>query len=100
EGAPVSPWHDRRVRLAANYAIDRQALNDAETLGASILTGSLVPRAFEFALPREPYPYDPAKAKQLLAEAGYPNGFEAGHLTPVPPYFHIAHPIVTYLAPA
>jgi ABC-type oligopeptide transport system substrate-binding subunit len=35
----------------------------AETLGASKPTGSMVPRAFEFALPFEPYPYDPAKAK-------------------------------------
>ena len=40
---PKSPWHDRRVRLAANYAIDRQALSDAETLGASKPTGQ--PRA-------------------------------------------------------
>ena len=95
--APTSPWHDPRVRLAANYAIDRQALNDAETLGASILTGSLVPRAFEFALPRDPYPYEPAKAKQLLAEAGYPHGFEAGDLTPVPPYFDMGEAIVNYL---
>jgi len=72
------------VRLAANYAINRQELNEAETLGASKLTGSMVPRAFEFALPFEPYPYDPAKAKQLLAEAGYPNGFDAGDLTQRP----------------
>jgi peptide/nickel transport system substrate-binding protein len=73
---PKSPWHDRRVRLAANYAIDRQALSEAETLGASKPAGNHVPPTFEFALPIEPYPYDPAKAKQLLAEAGYPNGFE------------------------
>jgi ABC-type transport system substrate-binding protein len=58
------------VRLAANYAIDRQALSDAETLGASSPRGNHVPRTFEFALPIEPYPYDPARAKQLLAEAG------------------------------
>ena len=94
---PKSPWHDKRVRLAANYAINRQELTEAETLGASKPTGSMVPRAFEFALPFEPYPYDPAKAKQLLAEAGYPNGFDAGDLTIVPPYFDMGDAIVNYL---
>ena len=85
------------MRLAANYAINRQELTEAETLGASKLTGSMVPRAFEFALPFEPYPYDPAKAKQLLAEAGYPNGFDAGDLTLAPPYFDMGESIVNYL---
>ena len=94
---PKSPWHDRRVRLAANYAIDRQTLNEAETLGASKLTGAVVPRNFEFALPLEPYPYDPARAKQLLAEAGYPNGFDAGELHQIPPYFSMGEAIINYL---
>jgi peptide/nickel transport system substrate-binding protein len=93
---PKSPWADRRVRLAANYAIDRQALSDAETLGASRPAGNHVPRTFEFALPLEPYPYDPAKAKQLLAEAGYPGGFEAGELHQLPPYFSLGEAIVNY----
>jgi peptide/nickel transport system substrate-binding protein len=93
---PKSPWHDRRVRLAANYAIDRQALSEAETLGASKPAGNHVPRTFEFALPIEPYPYDPAKAKQLLAEAGYPNGFDAGELHQLPPYFSLGEAIVNY----
>ena len=93
---PKSPWADRRVRLAANYAIDRQALSDAETLGASKPAGNHVPRTFEFALPIEPYPYDPAKAKQLLAEAGYPNGFDAGELHQLPPYFSLGEAIVGY----
>ncbi len=94
---PKSPWHDRRVRLAANYAIDRRALSDAETLGASKPAGSFIPRTFEFALPIEPYPYDPARARQLLAEAGYPNGFEAGELHQLPPYFSLGEAILGYL---
>src|SRR5882762_1644475 len=94
---PKSPWADQRVRLAANYAIDRRALSEAETLGASKPVGSIVPRTFEFALPIEPYPYDPGKAKQLLAEAGYPNGFDAGELHQLPPYFSMGESIMGYL---
>ena len=97
---PKSPWNDRRVRLAANYAIDRQALSEAETLGASKPAGNHVPRTFEFALPIEPYPYDPAKARQLLAEAGYPNGFDAGELHQLPPYFSLGEAIVSYFRPS
>jgi peptide/nickel transport system substrate-binding protein len=83
---PKSPWHDRRVRLAANHAVDRQAVNQAETLGFSRLTGSMIPRVFQFASTVEPPAYDPARAKKLLAEAGYPNGFDAGEFYPFPPY--------------
>ena len=94
---PKSPWADRRVRLAANYAIDRQALSDAETLGASKPAGNHVPRTFEFALPLDPHPYDPARAKKLLAEAGLPNGFDGGDLHPWPPYTSTAEAVGTYL---
>src|SRR6266404_3277544 len=83
---PQSPWHDRRVRLAANLAIDKQGINEAERLGYSRLTGSIIPSIMEFALRVEPYPYDRAQAKRLLTEAGYPNGFDAGDLTPLPPF--------------
>jgi peptide/nickel transport system substrate-binding protein len=93
---PKSPWADKRVRQAANYAIDRQALSDAETLGASRPAGNHVPRTFEFALPLDPYPYDPARAKKLLAEAGFPNGFDAGELHQLPPYFSLGEAIVNY----
>jgi peptide/nickel transport system substrate-binding protein len=94
---PKSPWADKRVRLAASYAIDRARLSEAETLGASKPTGSIVPRSFEFALPIEPHPYNAARAKQLLAEAGYPNGFDAGELHVTPPYFARGEAIVSYL---
>jgi peptide/nickel transport system substrate-binding protein len=75
---PASPWHDKRVRLAANHAINRQALNEAETLGYSKLLGGIIPETYEFALPLEPYGYDPQKSKALLTAAGYPRGFDAG----------------------
>src|SRR6266567_1163286 len=78
---PKSPWYDRRVRLAANHAINRQAINESETLGHSVPTGSIIPRKFDGALPLEPYAYDLKKAKQLLTEAGYPHGLDAGDCT-------------------
>jgi peptide/nickel transport system substrate-binding protein len=78
---PASPWSDKRVRLAANHAINRRTINEAETLGHSIPTGNIIPRKFDGALALEPYSYDPKKAKQLLSEAGYANGFEAGDCT-------------------
>src|SRR5437667_10754989 len=94
---PKSPWYDRRVRLAATMAVDKQALNEAERLGFSRLTGSIVPSAMEFALRVEPYPYDPTHAKRLLAEAGYPNGFDAGEITPLPPFVTMGESVASYL---
>jgi peptide/nickel transport system substrate-binding protein len=94
---PKSPWHDRRVRLAASHALDRRALSEAETLGASRPNGNLIPRTFQYALPLDPHPYDPAKAKQLLAEAGYPGGFDAGDLYPWPPYTAFSEAVANYL---
>jgi peptide/nickel transport system substrate-binding protein len=94
---PKSPWHDRRVRLAASLAIDRKAINEAEALGFSGLTGNIVPRHMELALPLEPHPYDPKRAKQLLTEAGYANGFDGGEISPNPPYFSMAEAAANYM---
>ena len=94
---PKSPWHDQRVRMAAGLSIDRKALNQAEMLGMGRLTGAFVPSTFDFALKLEPTPYDPKRAKQLMVEAGYPNGFDAGALTPLPPYASLAEAVGGYL---
>ena len=95
---PKSPWADRRVRLAANLAIDRQAVNQAETLGLSKVTASIIPQNFEFSWQAPHYPFDPKRAKQLLAEAGYPNGFDAGTITADMANATFAEAVVTYFA--
>jgi peptide/nickel transport system substrate-binding protein len=94
---PKSPWHDRRVRLAASHAIDRQAINQAEMLGMGKPTGGFVPPEFDFALRVEAPAFDPSRAKQLLAEAGHPNGFDAGDLTPLPPYTTLGETVSSML---
>ena len=75
---PKSPWHDQRVRLAARLAIDHKTINQALTLGHSKVTGSIIPENFEYYWQPPTPTYDPAEARQLLAEAGYPRGFDAG----------------------
>ncbi len=81
---PKSPWHDKRLRLAVNYALDREGINKAACLGFCPPAGVIVPRVMDFALQAKPLPYDPEKAKQLLAEAGYPNGIDAGEFPAIP----------------
>jgi peptide/nickel transport system substrate-binding protein len=92
-----SPWHDSRVRKAASLAIDRAGLNDALTLGFSKITGSLIPQSFEMFWQPPPAVYDPAKAKQLLAEAGYSGGFNAGELYCDSSYANLGEAVVNNL---
>jgi peptide/nickel transport system substrate-binding protein len=94
---PKSPWHDQRLRLAVNYALDRQAINEAGCLGFCPPAGVIVPRVMDFALQVEPLPYDPEKAKRLLAEAGYPNGIDAGEFAAIPGFPTIAESVMNYL---
>src|SRR5262249_34092863 len=95
---PKSPWHDKRVRLAANLAIDRQAINQAAYLGLAKPALSFVPSGMEYFWAPPPYKYDPARARQLLAQAGYPNGFDGGELTGEMIYgSSIGEPVANYL---
>ncbi len=71
------PFDDKRVRLAVNMAIDRQAILDAVYLGAGQAAKNLIPPtmwSYNDAVPF--YPHDPQAAKKLLDEAGYVNGFD------------------------
>ena len=70
------PFDDVRVRHALNYAVDKQALAKVAFAGYAEPAVGVVPPGVEYAVKLGPWPHDPAKARQLLAEAGYPNGFE------------------------
>ena len=94
---PKSPWADRRVRLAANLSIDRKTIVQAETLGYARITATIIPHSFDFYWPAPLYTHDPARAKQLLAEAGYPAGFDAGTLTADLTFASIAEAVVNDL---
>ena len=75
---PKSPWHDKRVRLAANHAINRQAINEAETLGFSTAVGGLSHGRMTLPCRWSRMRMIPRRPKHLLKEAGYANGFDAG----------------------
>jgi len=94
---PKSPWHDVRVRRAANLALDLDSINEALTLGHSRITNSIIPESFEFYW-KPPAPvYDPKKARQLLAEAGHPKGFDAGELFCDAAYANLAEAAINNL---
>jgi len=70
------PLTDVRVRQAINYAVDKQALVDVLLDGQTVVPSQPAPRiAFGHDPLLKPYPYDPDKARLLLAQAGYANGF-------------------------
>jgi peptide/nickel transport system substrate-binding protein len=94
---PKSPWHDVRVRQAARLAIDRKSINDALTLGFSHLTNSAFPENFEFYWQPPPPVFDPEQAAHLLAEAGFPSGFDAGFYTCDSAYANLGEAVVNNL---
>ncbi len=95
---PKSPWFDQRTRQAASLALDRVAINDALTLGLSTITGNpIVPDMYEYYWQPPKPVYDVAQAKQLLAAAGHPNGFDAGFYYCDSSYSNIGEAVVNNL---
>jgi peptide/nickel transport system substrate-binding protein len=78
------PFDNQLVRQAANYAINKPALVDKVLKGTATVAAGPTPPAFSWAHDDSlaPYPYDPAKAKALLAEAGYPDGVDVTFYVP------------------
>ncbi|SFB85201.1 glutathione transport system substrate-binding protein [Polaromonas sp. OV174] len=71
------PFDDVRVRQAINYAINKQALSKVAFGGYAVPAEGIVPQGVKYAHKMAPWPYDPKKARELLKQAGYPNGFES-----------------------
>ncbi|HEX2171794.1 MAG TPA: ABC transporter substrate-binding protein [Dehalococcoidia bacterium] len=94
---PDNPLSNVKARQALSLALDRQAISDAEEAGLSPLEGNWIPEDWPGAIKRPPPPHDPARARQLLAEAGFAGGFDLEALTPFPPYFSTAERIITQL---
>jgi peptide/nickel transport system substrate-binding protein len=84
---PDHPFKDIRVRQAVSLALDRKAINDAELGGLSPVEGNWVPAEWPGALQRPVPPTDLAKAKELMAQAGVPDGFDVSAITPLPPFY-------------
>ena len=71
------PFDNPKVREAINYAINKEALVKVAFSGYAIPAEGVLPKGVDGAVKLGPWPYNPAKAKELLKEAGYPNGFES-----------------------
>jgi peptide/nickel transport system substrate-binding protein len=84
-----TPIMDVKVRQALNYAVDRQAIVDALFNGQAALSTSLVTPGDIGYVKSDPYAFDPEKAKALLAEAGYADGFEIDMACPDKAYARI-----------
>ena len=70
------PLDNPKVRQAINYAINKEALAKVAFAGYATVAEGVAPQGVEFAVKIGPWPYDVAKAKALMKEAGYPDGFE------------------------
>ena len=94
---PKNPFHDIRVRQAVSLAIDRDAINQAECDGMGQVDGNWINDDVEHGLEWPKWERNLGKAKQLMTDAGFANGFNVAWVTPVPDYYSRGERIVSQL---
>ena len=94
---PKNPFHDKRVREAVSLTIDRKAINDAESGGMGRISGNWINDDVEYALDWPQLETNIPKAKELMKQAGHPDGFKVDWLTAVPNYFPRGERVISQL---
>ncbi len=97
----MEPFNNKKVRQALNYAVNQEEINEIYLKGSGEIMASALPSTVPGHHPGlKPYPYDPAMAKSLLKEAGFPNGFKT-RIEVVPPWMvagnEVTEALINYL---
>jgi ABC-type transport system substrate-binding protein len=80
-----------------SLAIDRRAMNQTESGGMGKVTGNWINDDVQYAIDWPEFPRNVEKAKQLLREAGHPNGFDVAWVTPLPAFYSRGERIIAQL---
>jgi peptide/nickel transport system substrate-binding protein len=94
---PKNPFHDQRVRQAVSLALDRKAINEAESGGLGKVHGNWINNDVQYAIEWPEFERNLEHARQLLRDAGYPNGFDVDWLTPLPAYYSRGERVIAQL---
>src|SRR6266568_1106387 len=94
---PKNPFRDKRVREAISLTVDRKAINDAESGGMGRVSGNWINDDVEYALDWPQWETNIPKAKELMKQAGFPDGFNVDWLTVVPNYFSRGERVISQL---
>src|SRR2546430_3949062 len=95
---PKNPFRDKRVREAVSLAIDRRAINQAESGGLGKVTGNWINNDVQYAIEWPEFERNLERAKQLMREAGFPNGFDVEWVTPVHPFYSRGERVIAQLS--
>ena len=96
---PDNPFNDIRVREAAFLALNRVAINEMQSGGGGDSVGQWIPTGYNgvIDLTEDDVYQDVERAKELMVEAGYADGFDGGQITPLPNYFAMGERIISDL---